>query len=135
MTHYGRVILILCLVLFPIIAFCEVPNFYSETWSMGPERFFKDGKEVSPGTLGAISGEVLARESLTDMKRVYTKPEYTGGMLVPNYKHPESQQHETNIIDHKPDCPKPIIVPMIIHRSDHHRNHHGLHHRSTHRRR
>jgi hypothetical protein len=33
-------------------------------FSIGPERFFLNGKEVSKGTAGAVSGDQLARENL-----------------------------------------------------------------------
>lgn len=60
----------------------EEPNLFTESWSVGPERFFKDGREVPQGTPGAISGDELARGNLRDDKEEFRKTEYQGGWVT-----------------------------------------------------
>jgi hypothetical protein len=80
-----RKLLLLAIVLGLLVS----ANVWAEGFSVGPERFFLNGQEVSRGTRGAISGDVLARENLCKPEPIRLKsPEgywYVGvGSSVPD---------------------------------------------------
>jgi len=54
------------LLLAMVIGLLVVNIAWADTLSVGPERFFLNGKEVPLGTAGAISGDQIARERLSN---------------------------------------------------------------------
>ena len=68
---------------------------HAETLSVGPERWFIGSREVPAGTPGAISGEIIALQNLTDHKREYRDSFCLDGLSDgPKDKFPCHERHD-----------------------------------------
>lgn len=106
------------LILFFAFLLMATPVFsFSETWSVGPERWFVNGVEVPKNIPGAISGDELARKNLPDHLKEYRDAFLFNGSAAAD-RAPEAWHHDQR------RCDREIIIVGGGGGFFHHNKHH-----------
>jgi hypothetical protein len=91
---------------------------FSETWSVGPERWFINGVEVPQNIPGAISGDELARKNLPDHLKEYRDALLFNGSAAADRRPEEIHHHDQK------KCDREIIIVGGGGGFSHHHRHH-----------